>query len=165
MKRPLASLELRAELLKERIYATLALLAVLLTIDADHTSPLKAALIVAGTACSLWLAGLAAARMSYRVVMQEEEPAHNLRRQMVTHSPLLFAAAFPLLTIGMAGTGFIELTNAINLAIAASLLLLLSWSLLSARAIRAGKLSTLVLAVTELGIGLAIVSLKMVVSH
>ncbi len=158
-------LELRAELLKERIYATLALLAVLLTIDASHTTPLKAAVIVLGTAFSLWAASLVAAVMSYRVVMQQDAPEHRLRRQVVLHSPLLAAAAFPVVVIVMATTGVFDLAVALNVAIGASLLLLVGWSLMSARALKAGRVTTLVLAGVELLIGFAIVGLKVLVGH
>ena len=157
--------EFRAELLKERIYATLALLAVLFTIDPSHTPPLKAAAIIACTALTLWAASLVASGMSYRVIMQEQAPEWKIRQQFVLHSPLLLAAAFPLLTVMMAASGFTSLSTAIVVAIAASLLLLLSWSLLSARAMKAGRLATLVLTATELAIGLTIVSLKLIVNH
>jgi hypothetical protein len=160
-----SSLEFRAELLKERIYATLALLAVLLTIDPGHTSPLKAAGIIGGTALSLWAASLIATSMSYRVVMQQVVPERSLRRQLLLHSSLLAAAVFPLLTVGIAMAGFISLELAINVAIGASLLLLLSWSLLSARAMKAGWLATLILAVAELAIGLGVVGLKIAMGH
>ncbi len=159
------SLEFRAELLKERIYATLALLAVLLTLDPHHSSAGQAALIVGGTVLSLWAASLIATTMSYRVVMQRVVPRRNFRRQLLLHSALLTAAAFPLLTFGMAATGFITLAVAINMAIGASLLLLLSWSLLSARALQTGGLGTLILAGAELAIGLGIVGLKIFLEH
>jgi hypothetical protein len=161
-----ADLESRAELLKERIYATLALLAILLTIDTAHTSPQKAAVIIAGAALSLWAASLIASRMSYRIIMQHRQPdVAELDRQFVRHSPLLAAAFFPLLVDGFSIIGFISLHTAINLAIGASLLLLLGWSLLSARSMRAGRLSTLILAGAYVAIGLAVVALKTVVGH
>ncbi|HVQ44119.1 MAG TPA: hypothetical protein VMT30_04110 [Candidatus Saccharimonadia bacterium] len=164
-EKPGDNLEFRAELLKERIYATLALLAILLTIDPAHTSTLKAAIVVLGTALSLWGASLIAAGMSYRVVMQRPEPETSFKRRVVLHSPLLAAAAFPLLTIALSALGFISLSVAVDVSIGASLLLLLGWSLLSARAVGAGRLATLVVAAIELAIGLAVVWLKMTVGH
>lgn len=159
-------LEQRIELLKERIYATLALLAILLTIDTGHTSPAKAAIIVGGTALSLWAASIVASRMSYRIIMQQ--PHHDpaaLEQQFVRHSPLLVAAIIPLFTIFMSSIGVIRLPMAIDLATFESLLLILGWSLLSARAVGAGKLSTLILAAAHVAIGLAIVGLKIFASH
>jgi len=157
--------EHRVELLKERIYATLALLAVLLTLDAASTSPLKASVIVLGTALSLWAASLVAGVMAYRVVMQQNTPEHRFRRQLVLHSPLLAAAVFPLLMIGFAAAGFWSLAAAIDVAIGALMLFLLGWSLLSARALKVSRPMTLVLAVVELGLGLVIIWLKTAVER
>jgi len=158
-------LELRVELLKERIYATLALLAVLLTIDVRDVTPLRAAELVLGTALSLWAASLVAGVMAYRVVMQQHAPEHRLRRQVVLHSPLLAAAAFPMVMILFAATGVWGLATAINVAIGASFLLLVGWSLMSARALKAGRSLTLIIAAVELGVGLAIIGLKTAVEH
>ena len=157
--------ELRVELLRERIYATIALLAVLLTLDTAHTSPIKAAVIVAGTALSLWAAGLVASQMSYRIIMQKEQPKHSTDRQVLRHAPLLVAAIFPLFAISLSIIGVVGLAVAIEAAIVASLLLILGWSLLSARALKAGRLATLFLGFTEVAIGLAIVGLKLLISH
>jgi hypothetical protein len=160
------ALELRAELLKERIYATLALLAVLISIDPHHTSSLKAAAIVAGTAFSLWIASLVATQMSYRIVMQKASlDKEALDRQYLRHAPLLAAAFFPVFLILLTVTPVLSLAGAINLGIAFSLLLLIAWSLYSAIAMRAGRLATFVIAGIELAIGLGIVGLKLAISH
>jgi hypothetical protein len=158
--------EYRAEMLKERIYATLALLAVLLTIDAHHTSALKAAAIVAGTAFSLWLASIVSSQMSFRIVMQRAKTdKEELELESYRHSPLLLAAVFPVFLMLLAFIHVLSLPLAVNLAIGSSLLLLVGWSLLSARAMKVGRLGTLVLAGVELAIGLAIVALKLSVAH
>lgn len=160
-----SDLEQRIELLKERIYATLALLAILLTIDTAHTSTIKAVVIVGGTALSLWAASLVASRMAYRIITQARSDTAVLDKQFVRHSPLLVAAVFPLFTIFLSFIGAISLAVAIDIATGASLLLILGWSLLSARAMKAGKLSTLILTAGHLAIGLAIVGLKIAVGH
>jgi uncharacterized membrane protein YeiH len=59
-----------ADLLKERIYATLALLAVLISIDTAHSSSLHAAYIISGTIISLWAASMVATQMSRRMILQ-----------------------------------------------------------------------------------------------
>lgn len=158
-------LELQVELLKERIYATLALLAVLLTIDAARTSALRATFVIAGTALSLWAASLIASRMSYRIVMQQMETGEKSEAQLVRHSPLLLAAVFPLLMTSFSVAHLISLSLAINIAIGASLLLIVIWSLLSAIAMRMGQLFTLVVALAELAIGIGIVLLKFFLGH
>jgi len=158
-------LEFRVELLKERIYATLALLAVLLTINPDHTTTGRAMLLVAGTAFSLWLASLIAAQMSYRIVMQRPHSEQEASRHLASHSPLLFAAVLPLLSLLQSALGLLALSDAVNLAIGLTVFPMIVWSLLSAKAIRAKRLPTLVIAGIELLIGLAVVLLKIKLGH
>jgi len=169
MKRPAIGaidLDFRAEILKERIYATLALLAVLLTIDTSHTSPLKAEAIIAGTAASLWAASLISTQMSRRIIKQQRlESEDTARRQLIVHAPLLFSALLPLLTVASALVGLISLSVAVDLAIGFSLLTLLAWSLLSARSMKASRLTTLFVASLDLAVGLAVVGLKAVIGH
>lgn len=158
-------LELRAELLKERIYATLALLAVLLTVDADSTTPFKSAALVGGTALSLWLASLVSSQMSHRIIMRQMNLERTqLELRSFRRSPLLLAAVMPVLLLLSAGLPGISMQRAIDLAVGFSLLLLIGWSLLAARAMRAGPLVMFAVAAIQLGIGLAIVAIKMVVS-
>jgi hypothetical protein len=155
-----------ADLLKERIYATLALLAVLISIDTSHSSPIHAAYIVSGTIVSLWAASIVAAQMSRRVIFQGEinhtqEADHQMRR----HAPMLASLIFPILMIGLAVIKVISLELAVNISIVSALLLLVGWSIGSARSLSVKKLPALVLVVTELAIGLGIVGLKLIVSH
>jgi general stress protein CsbA len=155
-----------AELLKERIYATLALLAVLISIDSTHTTPLHAAYIICGTIVSLWAASIVATQMSRRVIFQGEldhsqEVHHHIRR----HAPILASLVFPLMMIWLAMLHLISLAAAINVSIISALALLAGWSIGSARSLRTKKLPTLVLVVIELAIGLSIVGLKLLVEH
>lgn len=155
-----------AELLKERIYATLALLAVLISIDSSHTDPLHAVYIVTGTIVSLWAASIVATQMSRRLVFKgalnaREETKHQLRR----HAPMLAALIFPLLMISLAMLNLIGLDDAINVSILSALALLVGWSIDSARSLGASKLPTFILVVVELSIGLAVVGLKIVAGH
>jgi hypothetical protein len=161
-----AILEFRAELLKERIYATFILLAVLLTINVQHTSAYHVVVTISGTALSLWAASVVASRMSYRIVMRKNETDRmRLRMKLAQHRPLLYAAAFPLFVNILALMHIISVARAVNIAIAGLLFLLVIWSLLSAKALNVGKAATFVLAGVELLIGLAVISLKLALSH
>lgn len=155
-----------AELLKERIYATLALLAVLASIDVSHSTPLKAALLTTGTIVSLWAASIVATKMSRRVIYQDDPNGridhHHLARK---HAPMLAVLIFPLLLIGIAALNIIPLSLAINISLASSLLLLVGWSFLSARSIKMVRLPLILMMLIELGIGLAVVGLKVAVGH
>lgn len=158
--------EFIADLLKERIYATLALLAVLISIDSVHTSALHAVYIICGTIVSLWAASIVATQMSRRLVFRgelnaREETQHQLRR----HAPMLATLIFPLLMIGLSTLGFIGLDDAITISILSALALLVGWSIGSARSLGATKMPTIILVAVELGIGLAVVGLKVVTGH
>jgi hypothetical protein len=155
-----------ADLLKERIYATLALLAVLISIDVDHYSPTKALLLVYGTIISLWAASLVAAQMSRRVVFGSEldiktENEHQLRR----HAPMLATLAFPTLMIGLSMTGLVSLGIAVDISIISALLLLVAWSVSSAKSLHITKLPIFLLVIIELLIGLGVVGLKVLIGH
>lgn len=158
-------LELQAESLKERIYATLAILAVLLTLDATHASTLHAAAVIGGTALSLWAASFISSRMAKRMVYGRSPEAEHTRRDSVKHAPLLASAAFPLLMIGAASIGLFTLEQAITMSIGAILLTLVLWSLAAARSMHASRLASILLATIVLLIGLGVVALKTFVAH
>jgi hypothetical protein len=158
-------LEFRAELLKERIYATFVLLAVLLTIDVTHTTPFRAVVVLGGATLSLWAASLVASRMSYRIVMKRIESDRKLNLRLAQHRPLIYAALFPVFMATLALIHVISLVLAMDIAVGGLVLLLVTWSLLSAKAIKAGRFATIVLASVELLIGLMVIGLKLIASH
>lgn len=155
-----------AELLKERIYATLALLAVLISIDTEHYSALHAVYIICGTIISLWAASIVATQMSRRLIFpgqldHVQETHHQLRR----HAPMLASLIFPLLMISLAAIHLISLEVAVNVSIISALILLAGWSIGSALSLKAKKLPIFILVAIELAIGLGIVALKVVIGH
>lgn len=155
-----------AELLKERIYATLALLAVLISIDTTHYSSLHAVYIICGTIISLWAASIVATQMSRRVIFQGQlDHTQEIRHQMRRHAPMLASLVFPLIMLSLAMINLISLEVAVNISIISALLLLAGWSIGSARSLRAKKLPTFVLVAIELAIGLSIVGLKVLIGH
>jgi hypothetical protein len=158
--------EFIAELLKERIYATLALLAVLISIDTEHYSALHAVYIICGTIISLWAASIVSTQMSRRLIFQGQlDTAHETQYQLRRHAPMLASLVFPLLMIGLSTLNLISLEAAINISIASALVLLMGWSIGSARSLHAKRLPTFVLVGIELAIGLSIVGLKVLIGH
>ncbi|HEX6416656.1 MAG TPA: hypothetical protein VFZ62_03965 [Candidatus Saccharimonadales bacterium] len=155
-----------ADLLKERIYATLALLAVLISIDSDHYSPLKALLLIYGTILSLWAASIVATQMSRRVVFGSElDTKAEQERQLRRHAPMLATLAFPTLMIGLSMTGLVPLGIAVDISIISALILLAAWSVSSARSLHITKLPIFLLVIIELLIGLGVVGLKVLIGH
>lgn len=155
-----------AELLRERIYATFALLAVLVSVDTGHSTPLRTELVIAGTIFSLWAASLVATLMARRVVYQGElDPEHERQHELRRHAPMLATLVFPSLMILLSALGILELNTAINISIISSLLLLVSWSIMSARSMRAKRTPIIVLIGAELLIGLGVIALKIAIGH
>jgi hypothetical protein len=155
-----------AELLKERIYATIALLAVLISINTEHVSSLSALYIICGTIVSLWAASIVATQMSRRLIFQGElNHPMETEQQIRRHAPILTSLALPTLLLVLATFNLITLKIAITISIISSVLLLIGWSVGSARALQANKVPIILLAAAELAIGLAIVGLKLAVGH
>ena len=170
MIRPAATqlqLEQQADLLKERIYASLALLAVLLSLDPTRTSVAHAAELVGGTALSLWAASLVSTQLAHRVILSHriKNPETHLQQQVRRHAPLLGSAALPLIAIGLAGLHLISLQAAVTFSIATIILALVGWSLASAKSMGASWPVTLVVGAVETAIGLAVVGLKLGIGH
>lgn len=157
--------ELQVETLKERIYATLALLAVLLTLDPIHATAAQAAMTLGGTALSLWAASFIASRMAKRMVYGRAPEAEHTPRDSQRHAPLLASAAFPLILVGAAAIGLFSLEQAISMSIGAILLTLILWALAAARSMQASTLASIVLAAAILLVGLSVVALKALVAH
>lgn len=158
--------EYAAELLKERIYATLALLAVLISIDEKNTTAWHAGIVIVGTIVSLWVASLVAALMSRRVIYQGAlDSEYERTRQLRKHAPMLATLPLPVFMLLLALANMVSLSVAINFSIASEVLLLIGWSVLSARAMKATRLPTIILVAAEFTIGLGVVLLKLAISH
>jgi hypothetical protein len=157
-------LELLADSLKERIYASLALLAILLTLDPQHSSALHAATVIGGTALSLWLASIVSSQLANRMVFGKPD-ADRVEKDRQRHAPLLASAVLPLILVGLSSLNIMSLERAITISIWTILLSLILWSVSSARSMHASRLATLMLAGISLLIGLGVVALKAVLTH
>ena len=67
--------------------------------------------------------------------------------------------------IGLSTLGFIGLDDAITISILSALALLVGWSIGSARSLGATSAPMIMLVAVELGIGLAVVGLKVITGH
>ena len=159
-------MEFLADLLKERIYATFALVAVLDSIDPEHTTAIHASLFVTGTILSLWAASVIAAQMSQRLVFQDtKNHDRELRISLLRHSPMLYTLPLPLLLIGLAHFNFIALQDALHLSLAASFLLFTAWTLRSVKTIKASRVAITLLIILQALFIVGTISLKVFVSH
>ena len=159
-------LEFVADLLKERIYATFALVAVLVSIDPEHTTAFHASLFVVGTIFSLWAASVIAAQMSQRLIFQDaKNHDRELRISILRHSPMLYTLPLPLVLIGLAHINVIGLQNALHLSLASSFLLFTLWTVRSAKTIQASKIAIALLIILQALFIIGTISLKVFVSH
>ena len=158
--------ELIAELLKERIYATFALMAVLLSIDATHTTPWGAIVLVAGTIASLWAASIVASRMSTRMVYGNSvDHRESLRHTLAAHASMLYAMITPIVLFGLAAAHALSLHLAIILATIAAGGLLVIWTLRSVHTTHSGARTVVPLLVLQVSAVIGVIALKLATSH
>ncbi|WP_431683462.1 hypothetical protein [Kitasatospora sp. KL5] len=156
------NLEVRTEQLKERIYATITMVAVVVGLSAvDHLGTWKAASAVLATALGLWLATLVADQQAYRIVHRRVASGHELRRMLFVSSPLLLSAVGPLLLIAAAGIGLMSLHSALLAAAGLSVAALFVWGCVSGLRMGGGLPAALVAGAVDAAIGLAVVAVKL----
>lgn len=96
-----------AENMKERIYATITLVAVITALwqTAEHHSGWGALASIGGTAVALWVATLIAARVSYRAVYRRSMNRSEVAKLFFTSSGLFAPAIFPVLLVSISMMG------------------------------------------------------------
>jgi hypothetical protein len=160
-------LELVSEYLKERIYATITLIALLATLwqTASHFSPAGAALSVLGTVIALWLAVGVASRMSYHVVNGKRMSPQVYIGILRAHAALLIPAGPALFFIGLSAFDIFSLETALFISMIALLLSFAGFSLMAGRQIHSNLLEIIVTSAFEVGLGVGIILLKIVAGH
>ena len=158
--------ELIAELLKERIYTTFAIMAVLLTIDPSHSTAGGAIGLVAGTVVSLWAASVVASRMAQRMVYRNEiNHLESLRHSLIVHSSMLYAMLPPIGLFLLSAIGVLPLGVATILAAIGSGLLLFGWTLNSVRATHSGARTVIPTLLVQALVVVGVIVLKLNSSH
>lgn len=154
-----------AEILRERIYATITLLAVIVTLwrhPGEH-STLGTIGIILGTVVALWFATMIAARMSYRIIHSSEEADEKSWEASVSARGLLAPAGAPIFFILLSFTHLIDLRTALFLGIASLVLSLFLFSLYSGRKSSDSWAKILFYSLLQLALGVAIVTLKIAI--
>ncbi|MFE7563691.1 hypothetical protein [Kitasatospora sp. NPDC057500] len=155
-----------AERLKERVYATLTVMAVALGLaQAEHQSGASAAVAVAASALGLWLATVVADQQAHRVVFKASARGAELRRLFYVSSPLLAAAVGPLLLIGLSALGAMELTTALYGSAWLSAASLFVWGCVAGLRMGGGWSAAVVAGLLDLAVGLVVVLVKLVAGH
>ena len=154
------------EQLKERIYASLTLLAVLVALaQSGHPGRAAAVVSVTATALGLWLATLVADLQALPVARGRMPRLAEIRHALFVSSPLLSSAVGPLLLIGLSAAGMMELTTALWISVGSEVVALAVWGFVGGRRVGAGPLGALVMAVLNAVIGLGVVAVKLVAGH
>lgn len=156
-----------AELLKERIYSTITLLAVLATLwrGAEHVTPLGAAGSILATAVALWLAIAIASRMSYHVIHGASMPARELGQMLAVRKALLAPAIAPILFIGLSVITPLSLETALFIGMLSLLASFAIFSLIAGRRTRATWYEIAISSGLEIALGIGVILLKITVGH
>lgn len=165
---PPALREAIAENMKERVYSTITLLAVIAAMwqNAEHHSTLGAVAGIVGAAVAVWLATLIAARMSYRAVHGKPIDRKDYVRTFFTSSGLLAPALPSLFFVILSGlSGWYDLKTALFVSMLVSLLSLFAFSFSAGRKIYDNIWRLLVVSLLEVSVGVGIIVLKLAVGE
>ena len=123
------------------------------------------AILVVVTTVVFWLAHVYSDALADSLTKGERISWAELREIALRESSIIEAAVFPVLLLMLAKTGLYPVHTGAWLAFAAGLLVLVAEGFAFARAERLGALATIAIVGANLALGLALVVLKLWVSH
>lgn len=153
-----------AELLRERIYSTISLLAVVVVLwqHPEMHSGWGSVGVITGTVAALWLATLIAARVSYRIVHNDGADRH-FGESKEAASGLLTPAIAPVFFILVAMIGLITLKTALLLGMISLLASLFLFTLMSGHQLKSSPWRLIGYSLLQMGLGLVVVLIKLAV--
>jgi hypothetical protein len=160
--------EIIADNMRERIYSSITLLAVMAALwqNADHHTYLGTIASIFGAAVALWLATLIAIRMSYRAVHGQAISHREYSRTLFAASGLLAPAVPPIILIALSWlTHFYDLKIALGAAMIVGLLSLFILSFTAGRKIYNSTWRLLLVSLLEMAVGIGIIILKLAVGE
>lgn len=154
-----------AETLRERIYSTLTLLAVIAVLwqHATEHHPLGVIGIIIGTVGALWLATVLASRMSAQIIHGAGEAQSHHRETVRAASGLLAPAGAPIFFILLSAFHIISLETALFIAMLSLILSLFLFSLFAGRKTSNKPSRIIIYSLLQMALGIGIVLLKIVV--
>ncbi|MGB4762008.1 MAG: hypothetical protein WBP12_01460 [Candidatus Saccharimonas sp.] len=152
-----------AEHLRERIYATLTLLAVMVVLwqHPDEHGVWGVIGIIVGTVVALWLATIIAARMSYRMVHDTSELEPKFREVVSSASGLLAPAGVPVFFVLLAMLQVVSMKWALSIGILSLILSLFFFSLYAGRKSSDSLMKILLYSILQMALGVGVVLLKL----
>jgi hypothetical protein len=148
------------------IYGTILVLAVIVAgakafeHEAGHIAGLVAVTVVV-----FWLAHVYADALAHAVAYDQHLSFADLRRIAHREASMLEAAVPPLVALLLGAFGILSTRLAIWVAFGLGLVVLCAQGITFARVERMGRLGTLAVVAANLGLGVALVGLKLLVSH
>ena len=158
-------LEVIAENMKERVYSTITLLAVLTVLwqNAEHHRVFPTIMTILGSVVALWLATMISIRLSYRAVHGRPINMTDYRKALFSASGLLAPALTPVLIVAVSGlTNWYSLKSALMASMIVSLLSLFFISFTAGRKIYNSLGRLLVVSTLEMSVGIGVILLKIV---
>ncbi|MEU6174974.1 hypothetical protein ABZ832_24070 [Streptantibioticus parmotrematis] len=163
---PILANVLLKERLKERVYATITMLAVVVSLavggTADHGDAVWSIL---GTSIGVWLATFVADQQAHRAVAHRYARSEEFRQMLYTSSPLLLSAVGPLVFTGVSALGLMSLPVAMYIACGLDLAELFVWSTVTGLRMGEGRLAALLAGAADMVIGFGIVMVKVIGGH
>ena len=159
--------EIVAENMKERIYATITLLAVIAALwqTSSHHSVRGTIFTIIGSAIALLLATLISARMSYRAIHGKSIDRQQYQHVIFTSSGLVAPAIAPCVIVVGSLTGWYSLKAALMTSMVVLLLSLFFISFRSGRRIYTSRWRLLTISLLEMSVGLGVILLKLAVGE
>jgi len=160
--------EVVAENMKERVYSTITLIAVLTVMwqNAGSHSARGTIAIILGSVIALWLATLVSIRMSYRAIHGKPISVAGYRSALFSASGLLAPAITPVIIVAVSGiTHWYGLKAALLASMVVSLLSLFLLSFNASRQIYDSFSRQLLVSLLEMSVGVGVILLKLTVGE
>ncbi|MGW1818733.1 hypothetical protein ACWCQM_34885 [Streptomyces sp. NPDC002125] len=151
--------------LKERIYATITMIAVVVGLSLSNAGAAGALATVLTTALGLWLAALVADQQAHRTVHRHFARGHELRRMLYVSSPLLSCAVSPSVMIALAALDVLYLSTALMTAAVLGVVSLFLWGCVGGVRLGGGVFTAVLAGVADAAIGVAVVLVKVSAGH
>ncbi len=152
--------------LKERLYATITMISVVIGLAAsEHADALGAAATVLTASVGLWLAALVADQQAHRVMHGALARGRELRAMLFVSSPLLLSAVGPLVLIGVSAMGAMSLGTALLVAAGVNIATLFAWGCYGGIRMGGGAAFALLAGAIDAAIGTAVAVVKTAAGH
>lgn len=157
--------EVQADRLKERIYATITMISVVIGLSVTEPGALGALVTVLTTAVGLWAAAFVADTQAHRVLHGRFARGRELRRTLYVSSPLLSCAIGPAVMIGLAALDVMSLSTALQTAAGVAVASLFLWGYVGGLRMGGGTGMALLAGLVDAGIGMAVAVVKATAGH